>query len=64
MGHHGADSSTGLALLEKTRPATAVISVGAENGYGHTQPEVLQRLELFGCRVLRTDQNGTIVFRG
>ena len=64
VGHHGADSSTGLALLEKTRPATAVISVGAENGYGHPQPEVLQRLELFGCRVLRTDQNGTIVLRG
>ncbi len=64
VGHHGADSSTGLPLLEKTRPDTAVISVGANNSYGHPQPQVLQRLELFGCRVLRTDQNGTIVLRG
>lgn len=64
VGHHGADSSTGFPLLEKTHPVTAVISVGADNPYGHPQSQVLQRLELFGCRVLRTDQNGTIVLRG
>lgn len=64
VGHHGADSSTGFPLLQKTRPDTAVISVGEGNPYGHPQPQVLLRLELFGCRVLRTDQNGTIVLRG
>lgn len=62
-GHHGSGKSTGEKLLDKTRPQYVFISVG-ENRYGHPAPELLQRLEQFGCCVYRTDQNGTIVFRG
>lgn len=63
-GHHGSKSSTSLALLEATSPETAVISVGADNRYGHPTQEVLNRLKLFGCQVWRTDLDGTILFRG
>lgn len=61
-GHHGARDSAEAALLEAVRPATVLISVG-ENTYGHPHEELLARLEEFGCRVYRTDINGTIVYR-
>ena len=63
VGHHGAGSSTGIELLSATCPKTAVISVGQDNSFGHPAEEVLVRLERFGCRILRTDISGTIVFR-
>ena len=62
VGHHGASTSTCDALLQATTPETAVISVG-RNTYGHPQRDVLERLETWGCRVMRTDQNGTIRLR-
>jgi len=63
VGHHGSASATGFELLEKVRPKAAVISVGADNYHGHPSTEVLKRLELFGCCVLRTDLDGTIIFK-
>lgn len=64
VGHHGAASSTGEALLETTRPKTALISVGKDNGYNHPSEQVLERLEKYHCRIRRTDLEGTIIFRG
>lgn len=64
VGHHGSRYSTSEALLEATRPDVAIISVSADNHFGHPTQEVLDRLEQFGCIVYRTDQNGTVVFRG
>ncbi|MBO5953973.1 MAG: DNA internalization-related competence protein ComEC/Rec2 [Oscillospiraceae bacterium] len=64
VGHHGAASSTGTLLLEKTKPETAIISVGEDNRYGHPSQTVLDRLHTYGCLVRRTDQEGTIILRG
>jgi beta-lactamase superfamily II metal-dependent hydrolase len=47
--------------LQNVNAEFAVIPVG-KNSYGHPTPEVLQRLEKFGIKVLRTDINGTIEF--
>jgi competence protein ComEC len=63
VGHHGSDDSTGLELLRRTKPEIAVISVGKDNRYGHPEQKTLDRLELFGCVVYRTDMHGTITFR-
>lgn len=63
-GHHGSKTSTSWELLNETRPDVAIISVGANNRYGHPTWETLERLELFGCGVYRTDLEGTIIFRG
>lgn len=63
-GHHGAPNSTSMELLDATKPKAAVISVGAQNRYGHPAQTVLDRLEMFGCQIWRTDQHGTIIFRG
>ena len=64
VGHHGAKDSAGMELLWATRPAVAVISVGADNTYGHPAQNVLERLSLIGSKVLRTDRDGTIIIRG
>ena len=64
LGHHGAKNSTGEALLEATMPEYAVISVGAGNAYGHPSEETIRRCAAFGCKVRRTDIEGTILFRG
>ncbi len=63
-GHHGSRTSTSWELLNATRPEVVVISVGANNRYGHPTWETLERLDLFGCGVYRTDLEGTIIFRG
>jgi len=63
VGHHGAASSTTRELLAAVQPEIAVISVGADNPYGHPAQSVLDRLADCGCEIYRTDQNGTIIFR-
>lgn len=63
-GHHGSRTSTSWELLNVTRPEVVIISVGAGNSYGHPTQETLDRLDLFGCLVYRTDLEGTIILRG
>ena len=60
-GHHGSKNSTGEELLTAVRPETVIISAGRGNLYGHPSAEVLERLETFGCDILRTDLDGTII---
>ena len=62
IGHHGSDSSTGQAFLNKVLPKYAVISVGAENSYGHPTEATLNKLSAAGVMTYRTDKDGTIVF--
>ena len=63
VGHHGSAGSTSPWLLERLRPQAAIISVGANNPYGHPNADTLDRLEQAGCTVLRTDQRGSILIR-
>jgi competence protein ComEC len=60
VAHHGAASGTSAAWLEATRPQIAVVSVGADNLHDHPNAQVLERLAAAGCRVYRTDKDGTI----
>ena len=62
VGHHGSKSSTSQVWLEATSPEIAVIQVGKDNRYGHPNQEVLERLEKYGIKILRTDQDGDIKF--
>lgn len=61
VGHHGSRYSTSEDFLKAVSPSYAVISAGAKNRYGHPAPEILERLENFGAKILRTDLNGDIV---
>ncbi len=59
ISHHGSKYSTDDYFLENVLPEIAVIQVG-KNSYGHPTPEVLEKLEKFGIKALRTDLNGDI----
>ena len=63
-GHHGGETSTGHELLKKTSPAVVLISVGQDNSFGHPSLQTLERLKLYGCKVIRTDLEGTIIIGG
>jgi competence protein ComEC len=56
--HHGSCTSTTQAFLEAVDPQIVVISVGAENTFGHPCDEVLERLD--GLPVYRTDEQGAV----
>ncbi len=60
IGHHGSKTSSAKEFIEQTLPEIAVISAGKDNKYGHPHPEVLERLENYGIRILRTDKEGDI----
>ena len=64
VGHHGSDTSTTPQFLAVVNPRIAVISVGADNEYGHPADEVMTRLrEKIGMEnIYRTDEDGTIEF--
>lgn len=62
-GHHGSKNSTCEELLTTVRPEIVCISAGEDNYYGHPAPELLQRLQSFGCTVYRTDLHGDIIIR-
>ncbi len=61
IAHHGSDDAGLPALLERTEPALAVISVGEGNPYGHPTPSTLATLERMGVPTLRTDRDGDVV---
>jgi competence protein ComEC len=63
VGHHGSSTSSTDDFLAAVHPSTAIISVGADNLYGHPSADVLAALQRVGARVVRTDQLGTIVVR-
>lgn len=56
-GHHGAKTSTSASLLAALRPEIVLISVG-KNAYGHPADEMVRRVERFGAKAYRTDENG------
>lgn len=45
VAHHGSGYSTSTEFLAAASPATAIISCGRNNSYGHPHAETLQRLE-------------------
>ena len=61
VAHHGSADGGLPGLLERTSPQLAVISVGADNPYGHPAPDTLEALAEAGIPVRRTDDDGELV---
>jgi len=61
VGHHGSGSASSATFLRAVMPHIAVISVGANNSYGHPAPQALARLAAANTTVYRTDTQGTII---
>jgi competence protein ComEC len=59
VAHHGsADQDPGF--LAAAAPEVAVVSVGADNDYGHPAVPVLSTLAAEGAQVARTDTDGDV----
>ncbi|HVY78096.1 MAG TPA: ComEC/Rec2 family competence protein [Solirubrobacterales bacterium] len=61
VAHHGSEDAGLDALLDRTSPSLAVISVGGGNSYGHPAPSTLATLASHEISLLRTDEAGNIV---
>lgn len=61
VGHHGSSTSTSNEFLEKVSPATAIISCGKDNKYGHPTQKTLTKLETSKTDIFRTDLLGSII---
>lgn len=64
VAHGASNTSTTAEFLAVVNPQVAVISVGADNRFGHPAPDVLARLEerIGTENIFRTDEPGTIEF--
>jgi competence protein ComEC len=62
VAHHGSDDPGLTEELKGLQPRVAVISVGADNDYGHPTPATVATLEAVpGLALYRTDRQGRIV---
>lgn len=62
VGHHGSDTSTSILYARAVSPEYAVISAGQNNRYGHPRASVLNILDKTGAKILKTFEQGTIIF--
>ena len=61
VGHHGSRTSSSAAFVDAVQPVLALVSVGADNRYGHPSSETVQGFALRGIPLLRTDRDGTVI---
>jgi competence protein ComEC len=61
--HHGS-ADADEAFLSATGARVALISVGADNTYGHPAPRLMGMLARAGMRVHRTDRQGDLAVAG
>lgn len=62
LGHHGSQSSSSIAWLQRVQPSLAVASAGRLNRFGHPSTAVQQRLSLLQIPLLSTAEHGAIRF--
>lgn len=59
VAHHGS-AYQDPELIRAVAPRVALISVGADNTYGHPAPSTVEALRAEGAVVLRTDRDGAL----
>ena len=62
VAHHGSKTSSGSQFLTAATPQIAVVSVGADNSYGHPHQTVINRLLEQGIPLHTTAEAGSIEF--
>ncbi|MFJ4198493.1 ComEC/Rec2 family competence protein [Streptomyces sviceus] len=63
VAHHGS-AYQDPELIRRVAPRLALISVGADNSYGHPAPGTVAALRAGGAVVLRTDRDGALAVAG
>nr|WP_243748577.1 DNA internalization-related competence protein ComEC/Rec2 [Pseudomaricurvus alcaniphilus] len=60
--HHGSQTSSTRAWVERLRPHWAVVSAGYRNRYKHPHADVLQRYRQVGSQLLCSSDSGALTF--
>ena len=63
VAHHGSKTSSISDFLKLVNPEYAVISLGKNNKFKFPSALVLDRLNKLNVNILRTDENGAIIFK-
>jgi competence protein ComEC len=63
VAHHGS-AYQDPELIRRAAPRLALISVGADNSYGHPAPATVAALRAGGAVVMRTDRDGAFAVAG
>ena len=61
VGHHGSKNALTEEQARILSPKLSLVSVGANNRYGHPNAKTVNALEGCGSSILRTDQSGDVV---
>ncbi len=61
LPHHGSRTSSSWPFVRATAPRLAIATVGSRNPFSHPHPEVVERYEAVGARMLRTDRDGAVM---
>jgi competence protein ComEC len=59
--HHGSRTSSSQAFINCVQPTWVFVSVGEHYSHKLPNPRVLDRYDHFGCKLKRTDREGTII---
>lgn len=62
LGHHGSNTSTTKAFLEKCNPDIAIVSCALGNDYGHPNKDLINTLNKKNIKIYKTYKDGNIVF--
>jgi len=62
--HHGSVNGFTRRFLDRAQPEIVVISVGANNSYGHPRPEAMTAFESVATHIRRTDRDGPVTVLG
>ena len=63
VGHHGSRKAVTKESAQELQPKVSLVSVGANNRYGHPVAETLDALQEAGSCIVRTDRNGDVACR-
>lgn len=61
VNHHGSRNGMTENLLKQVSPEVAVISNGTRNIYSHPHEEIIEMLQKYQVKILRTDEVGDVV---
>lgn len=63
VGHHGSNTSSSYEFIKHISPQIAVISCGLNNKYKHPSNSVIKTLNSLNVKYVRTDLDGTFIYK-
>jgi len=61
--HHGSNTSSTAAFVQKVNPSLTIFTMGYQNRHDHPRETVVARYHNSGSQLLRSDSDGAILIR-